>query len=208
MPKTKRTKAPHPFKFPTKAHCRLHGPGGLTDYRNYKPWLRDEFEFRCVYCLTRELWTNDGPTSFTIDHVKPKSLYPKLQCEYDNLVYACTWCNSHKSNSLGFPDPCATSLAEHVRYRSNMFYGITPKGRRLVKILDLNAKGPWRFRGYFLRLFEGQSRFSRAELDLFCYPDDLPDLSPLKPPKGNRRPAGIKQSHYARKKVGLLPEYY
>jgi len=45
-----------PFIFPSVAHVRKHGPVGYTDFTTYKPWLRDEFQFRCVYCLERERW--------------------------------------------------------------------------------------------------------------------------------------------------------
>jgi hypothetical protein len=39
------------FTYPHSFHVRRHGPCGYHDYRAYKPWLRDKFEFRCVYCL-------------------------------------------------------------------------------------------------------------------------------------------------------------
>src|SRR5438874_575576 len=45
-----------PFKFATAPHARKHGPGGYETYQAYKDWLRDEFTFRCVYCLERERW--------------------------------------------------------------------------------------------------------------------------------------------------------
>ena len=41
------------FTYPRSRHIRRHGPHGYRDYRSYKPWLRDEFAFRCVYCLWR-----------------------------------------------------------------------------------------------------------------------------------------------------------
>ena len=43
------------FPYPAAAHVRLHGPQ-YTESASYKPWLRDEFAFRCVYCLWRERW--------------------------------------------------------------------------------------------------------------------------------------------------------
>ena len=44
-----------PFDYPAP-HLRRHGPMGYADYASYRPWLRDEFSFRCVYCLLREQW--------------------------------------------------------------------------------------------------------------------------------------------------------
>ncbi len=43
-----------PFRYPDGPHQRRHGPRGYASYESYRPWLRDEFAFRCVYCLTRE----------------------------------------------------------------------------------------------------------------------------------------------------------
>ena len=46
-----------PFEYPSEPHQRRHGPKGYADAASYSPWLRDEFSFRCVYCLKRETWT-------------------------------------------------------------------------------------------------------------------------------------------------------
>jgi hypothetical protein len=45
-----------PFVYPRAAPLRRHGPAGYAQYERYRPWLRDEFAFRCVYCLKREQW--------------------------------------------------------------------------------------------------------------------------------------------------------
>jgi hypothetical protein len=60
-----------PFAYPVTAHERRHSPAGYVDYQNYKPWLRDEFTFRCVYCLERERWYPSGAAAFSVDHVVP-----------------------------------------------------------------------------------------------------------------------------------------
>ena len=44
------------FVYPEVPHSRRHGPKGYADCYQYHPWLRDEFSFRCVYCLSRERW--------------------------------------------------------------------------------------------------------------------------------------------------------
>src|SRR5262249_11108395 len=69
----------------------------------YRPWLRDEFAFRCVYCLLREAW---GPVKgvYALDHFLPLALRPDLTGEYDNLRYGCVSCNLSKSNRTT-PDP-------------------------------------------------------------------------------------------------------
>jgi hypothetical protein len=80
---------PRLFAYPHAVHVRRHGPIGYLDYADYKPWLRDEFHFRCVYCLCRERWFPDGDEAFSVDHLQPQSAVPGLVCDYDNLVYAC-----------------------------------------------------------------------------------------------------------------------
>lgn len=45
-----------PFEYPSAPLVRRHGPVGYLDYSSFRPWLRDEFGFRCVYCLRREQW--------------------------------------------------------------------------------------------------------------------------------------------------------
>ena len=182
----KRPRIPPPFSFPPKPHRRVHGPGGHLNYRDYKPWLRDEFEFRCVYCLTRERWSNQGYNGFTIDHVKPKSIHGDLTADYDNLVYACFRCNTLKSTKV-LPDPCKTSLAKHVKQRSGYFIPLTPLGKRLIEHLRLNEPERRANRLRHLSLFDGQRRQARELLDFtFGYPAELPDLLDSSRPPATR----------------------
>jgi hypothetical protein len=209
MPRKKKATVPHPFQFKDKPHCRTHGPRGHKDYRAYKQWLRDEFEFRCVYCLTRELWAAEGQNRFSIDHVKPKSTHKKLTCDYDNLVYACGRCNTLKAAISGLPDPCQTSLKQHLKLLPNgMFKGLTPEGQRLVGHLDLNDEDRVRDRSMQLYLYDTQKTVAEYILSRFGYPSELPDLSKFKPPKGNSRPDGLKTSHYVRRQQKKLGPYY
>jgi hypothetical protein len=45
--------------------------------KHAKPWLRDDFSFRCVSCLCRETWFPDGEAYFGCDHVRPRSRAPE-----------------------------------------------------------------------------------------------------------------------------------
>ena len=95
----------HPYAYPPAAHQRRHGPAGYTDYHSYRPWLEDEFSFRCIYCLKRVVW---APTDiWTIDHLVSQDDAPHLECDYTNLVFACQFCNSQKGpnrSSRSMPD--------------------------------------------------------------------------------------------------------
>jgi 5-methylcytosine-specific restriction endonuclease McrA len=80
------------FDYPGSPHTRRHGPRGYANYRSYRPWLRDEFAFRCVYCLVREQWGR-VTGEFDLDHYEPQRLHPHRARDYDNLLYSCSSCN-------------------------------------------------------------------------------------------------------------------
>src|SRR4051812_6611871 len=87
---------PKPFAYPTRPHVRRHGPEGYSEYRYYRNWLRDEFSFRCVYCLRRETWFMLS-RDHEIDHFLPRADRPDVERDYDNLVLACRQCNGTKA---------------------------------------------------------------------------------------------------------------
>jgi hypothetical protein len=207
------------FAYPAAVHVRRHGPRGyaVDEYGRYKPWLRDDFAFRCVYCLWRERWEKDGAAIFSIDHVTAQSVAPERICDYENLVYACTACNSSKRAS-SVPDPCAECFAALLRIRDDgTVEGLTPTGQRMVLILDLNGGRRPEYRGRLLDALRSiqqnaakgpPEQIERQLRAWFGYPDDLPDLAPLRPPEGNTRPGGIHQSHFRRRQRGELPAIY
>lgn len=73
------------FRYPPYRPVRRHGPQGYANYRSYRPWLRDEFAFRCVYCLIREQWGR-VTGEFDLDHFVPQVRDPNSQPEYDKLL--------------------------------------------------------------------------------------------------------------------------
>ena len=130
-----------PFRYPSEPHQRKHGPTGYDDYRSYKPWLRDEFSFRCIYCLSRERWYPDGQDSFCVEHLLPKSTpeYAHLEWWYDNLVYACRRCNSAKGKAI-LADPCRqAAFGLHLKVLPDgTIDWLTEDGMNLVLVLRLN----------------------------------------------------------------------
>src|SRR5262245_28118963 len=132
------------FAYPTTRHERRHGPQGYTDYASYKPWLRDEFAFCCVYCTFRERWYPNGDAAFAIDHVEPQARAPHRVCDYDNFVYACTGCNSAKRHKP-LPDPCSVAFGEHLRVRvDGTVQPLTSEGERMADILSLGRHDTFR----------------------------------------------------------------
>jgi HNH endonuclease len=197
-----------PFDYPGQAIRRRHDPHGYVDVTSFRPWLRDEFVFRCVYCLRRERWEPDASV-FEIDHIRPTSRFPALAVIYDNLVYSCTACNSAKSGQE-VPDPTRVFIASKVTVeRDGRLTPHDPEARRLILELDLNDPEfvLWRFR--MIQIVELAARHEPALYhSLLAYPDSLPNLSVLRPPGGNSRPEGVEQSHFRRRERGELAATY
>jgi hypothetical protein len=197
-----------PFTYPPVPHERRHGPQGYAGYESYRPWLRDEFSFRCVYCLMREVW---GPFkgAYALDHFLPVASRPDLALEYDNLLYGCVSCNLSKGG-LETPDPCSSLIDSEVTVSDDGgIQATTPQARKLIEVLGLNRPRMREFRELWIRVVRLAALCDPALFQrLQAYPADLPDLSALRPPQGNTRPDGIAQSHLARRRRGQLPDTY
>ncbi|MCA9206278.1 MAG: HNH endonuclease [Planctomycetales bacterium] len=195
------------FDYPAPRAERIHGPAGYISCESFRPWLRDEFMFRCIYCLKRESW-GQATGEFELDHFQPQSIVPQRSLDYLNLVYACRRCNSVKLEQL-VDDPCVVLSSDSVvvlpdgRIRSNQ-----PAARKLIQQLDLNSPKLKRWRVMWLRIFELAAKWdAKLYEQLVGFPDDLPNLGRLRPPS-NSRPDGIEVSCYAKRQRGQLPTTY
>jgi hypothetical protein len=198
------------FRYADVPHARRHGPQGYQDYRSYKPWLRDEFHFRCVYCLCRERWFPDGDDNFSIDHVRPRGTALAQRDLYENLVYACWQCNASKQDVIGILDPCEEPFGRHVEVlEDGTIQGHTPRGVILIRICRLDRPKLTTFRRGMLALWRTLELRQDPEAEVlrhrfFGLPANLPSLSVLRPPGGNTRPHGIETSYFARQQRGEL----
>lgn len=69
----------------------------------------------CGYC-------EEEDTPGTLDHFKPKSVFPDLVYEWSNWVFACKTCNQRKADKWpagGYINPCACPPPERPE---NFFY--------------------------------------------------------------------------------------
>jgi hypothetical protein len=202
------------FAYPDQPGERRHGPGGYKKPEAYKPWLRDEFCFRCFYCLCRERWFPDGPDSFSVDHLRPVSQAPELSLEYDNLIYACSMCNSLKQAEEWPTDPFTDPSGNHLRMRSDgTVQHLSHDGFNMIRICRLNRPALVGYRRVILATLAFLDNNPAPETRMLLrhylgFPDDLPRLKKMRPPGGNRRPEGINQSWYERRRRGELPETY
>ena len=206
--------SPAPFVYPETPHRRKHDPAGYANYQDYKPWLRDEFTFRCVYCLEREMWYPDRAGSFSGDHVVAQKDDPSRVCDYTNLVYACTRCNCLKSR-VRLLDPTAVQFGQHLRIESDgMVHALSKEGEFLVRQLHLNKDPALAVRKYHLDVlalnqeFPEHAKVQSLFLQSFCYPEELPNLVVLIPPAGNALEINKYACFHTRREKGLLEKVY
>jgi hypothetical protein len=197
-----------PFLYAAAAHVRRHGPRGYADYASYRPWLRDECTFRCVYCLLRE---QGGLVRgvFAIDHFLPVAVHPEKAADYENLVYGCVGCNLAKG-SQQIPDPCRVLLRDDVRVLANgTIQGRTTESRLLIRLLRLDDAAYTEFRSLWISIVSLAARHAPELYQrLLGFPEDLPDLRKLQPPEGNSRPEGVEESYLVQRERGTLPSTY
>jgi hypothetical protein len=134
-----------PFAYPKVRHVRSQKPGPFTQYQRFKPFLREEFSRKCVYC--REPDGLKGKDSFGVDHYRPKKDFPQLSCVYENLFYCCGPCNRRKGRRWALPrleathfipNPCDHVMFSHLQFQEGIVGDKTLAGKYAVECLDLN----------------------------------------------------------------------
>lgn len=198
------------FDYPAAPHQRRHAPAGYTHYESYRPWLRDEFLFRCVYCLNREKWYSDD-VAFNIDHFLPVAVAPDLSCKYSNLLYACARCNRAKSDIVGIPDPCQVAYGDCLTVMPTGF--IEPLNKQGVKIaesLALNMPTRVEARCRWMQVLAGLKISDPSVYHEYMgFPSVLDDLRPphLRPPSNNL-PDSVHDCFFAQREEGRIAASY
>lgn len=195
------------FVYPPNPRERKHGPSGYKDVQSFRPWLRDEFVFRCVYCLKRESW-GTAKEGFDIEHFVSSMVAPEKRLSYRNLVYACHECNLRKgSASVDDPLQCCTEN-DIALLENGMLVGLCQKARLIIAVVTLNSPSMIRWRLLWMQIIElAQTHDPELLNQLLAFPGNLPDLKSLNPP-ANEKPKGISDSFHARNQSGSLPTSY
>ena len=198
---------PLAFVYSDSPRDRRHGPHGYSDLQSFRPWLRDEFSFRCVYCLIREQWGR-VQGEFDIEHFEPNSISPDARLKYENLVYACHTCNLKKGSGI-VADPLQHLTTSTISIKPDgSLVGLTIEAKRIIDKVALNSATMIRWRLFWIRMVEIAATYDLALLnELMGYPSELPDLSKLNPPVNNR-PAGIDDSFFEKRRRGELEQSY
>jgi len=112
------------LKFRNASPVRTYVAADLSPYNKYKAFLAADFQNRCGYTDCLDFWFG-GPSTFHIDHFKPKSIYPELEIKYTNLVYASAFVNRAKRDDDGsYLDPCDVDYNLH--FERNLIGEIVP----------------------------------------------------------------------------------
>lgn len=199
----------HPYKYPSIPRARRHGPRGYKRPRDYFRWLEDEFHFRCAYCLKRMQWAETDVWS--VDHRIPQSIDPQSSCTYDNLVLTCQRCNQYKYASSNIPDPITApyGISLRVNGATGEVEALDDLGHVLIRELRLNHSTQICMRR---KMLETLPILARENLELWKkwmgFPEKLHDLGNMRPPDGNTRPEGIRDSCHERRIRGELPDWY
>ena len=198
------------FQYPAGPHVRRHGPVGYKKYESYREWLRDEFVYRCVYCLHRERW-NSRAASFHIEHFIPVTIDADGECEYSNLLYACGTCNTAKAAILGVPNPCEVAFDECLRVETNgTVTALNDDGERLNDVFRFNRAKDVESRARWIRtLVALETSHPDIFEDYLAFPEDLTDLRPprTRAPENNN-PNSVEHCFFALRERGDLPVTY
>jgi hypothetical protein len=198
------------FDYPNVAHSRRHGPRGYDSDESYRDWLRDEFMFRCVYCLHREKWYG-RPTTFHIEHAIPRASDESLVNDYDNLLYSCATCNNAKRAVLDVPNPCEIAFAECLRVEDDG--SVTPLNDHGIKLEDTFRFNRPSNREQRRLWIDTLAALRSSAIPLFreymAFPNELPDLrAPRKRVPENSRPNGVNNCYFVLRERGELPTIY
>ena len=116
---------------------------GNYKHPDNKNALRKSTSGKCMYCESKM-----EHNSFSqIEHIKPKSKFPELEFEWENLGFSCEWCNNNKrdkySDKMPFINPYNENPEDNIEFKS---FIISPKqgserGLYTINEIDLNRAG-------------------------------------------------------------------
>lgn len=203
-----------PFQYPDTPFSYAHGPSGYVNYQSFKPFLRDDYSYRCFFCLMRERWAPQGHEEFSVDHVEPQSIAPTRINDYNNLLYACCSCNRIRQATplpLDIMDEC---FADHIEVDAGGGIApLTPTGRALIRMCRLDRPLLIESRKRVIKMLDVLGRLDSQKAtelvrEILGWPEDLPNLKAKKPPGGNVKLEGIANCCYERRRRGELTAVY
>lgn len=109
--------------------------------KQIKDPLSESSSHKCAYCETD---LTDPSTYMEVEHFHPKSLYPDLVVEWDNLLPSCKRCNGTKNDDdisiRPIINPYETDPRKEFCFDHFSIFGITEIGENTETLLDLNEE--------------------------------------------------------------------
>ena len=107
-----------------------------------KSEVKLETEEKCIYC--ESYITHQYPGD--VEHIIPKSAYPRLTFSWNNLSFVCFWCNNNKRATLDknckLLNPYKDDIDDHLQAFGPMVFHIndSKRGELTWKEIKLNRK--------------------------------------------------------------------
>lgn len=111
-------------------------------HADIKGEVKLETEEKCIYC--ESYITHQYPGD--VEHIIPKSVYPRLTFSWNNLSFVCYWCNNNKRATLDktckLLNPYKDEIDEHLQAFGPMVFHIndSKRGELTWKEIRLNRK--------------------------------------------------------------------
>lgn len=98
---------------------------------------------KCMYCESKITHIDFGD----IEHIKPKSKFPALEFDWDNLGYACTKCNRQYKNDnysvlTPFLNPYDDCPSDHLIASGSLLFSKNGDERGELTIIGLGLNRP------------------------------------------------------------------
>ncbi len=113
----------------------------------YNLWKEDyiakDCQHKCVYCSIEENKFG-GIRNFHVEHFRPKSRFPCLINNIENLFYACSICNSFKgtdwlcNESIAYIHPSSNYNKHFKILKNNKVEGLCNSSKYMVEKINLN----------------------------------------------------------------------
>ncbi len=98
--------------------------------------LNKMFKGCCAYCEG----ICESTSYLEIEHFRPKSIYPKLMFDYNNMNISCEKCNKKKKEKFDerLINPTVDNPQEHLKFETYLLVPIDERGMITIDIFDIN----------------------------------------------------------------------
>ncbi len=111
-------------------------------HTDIKKAIKDDSFDKCIYCESKVSHVYFGD----VEHMKPKSKFPELEFDWDNLGYVCRKCNSEKSdkwdNQYPFINPYTEDPLNFLCVVGHFIYHLAGNKRGEITRKEINLNRP------------------------------------------------------------------